>query len=451
MDRIITAYLSEWKERQTRKPLIIRGARQVGKTYTIEAFAEENYSVLIKINFEERPDLKPFFTTNNVEEILQNLEIYFGEKITTSGTLLFLDEIQACPEAIVALRYFLERKPDLHIIAAGSLLDHTLNDLQYSMPVGRVEFAYMYPLNFHEFLGAINEQSLVEFLRNYELGGDVPLPIHQKLLGFIRLFYRIGGMPEAVKVYKQTGSLIEVQRVHESLIRSLEFDFSKYGTKSQQQLMARLMNYIPKAIGHKFKYANFDNSIRSDSIKRALDLLNTSRIVHLVHSTKANTIPLKHGVNEKVFKPLMLDIGLMNHILKLPVTEMEGQNFHHEGGLAEQFIGQELISSPPHFMEQGVYYWMREKRNAAAEVDYLSEVDNQIVPIEIKAGKSGTLKSLQVFVVEKQLDKAIRFNAGLPSSTQVDTSIKIANTIKEVKFELISLPLYFIHEFRRFV
>lgn len=451
MKRFFTEYLIDWKNRSHRKPLIVRGARQVGKTFTIEEFGNENFDKVIKVNFEEAPELKQFFITNNVRQIVQNLETYFGKKILLSGTLLFLDEIQTCPEAIVTLRYFYENIPDLHVIAAGSLLDHALNDLQYSMPVGRVEFAYMYPLCFYEFLDAVGETLLVEFLQNYNITKKIPSPIHNKLIGLVRLYFFIGGMPEAVNVYAETKSLINTERIHESIIKSLEFDFAKYGTRSQQITMTKLLRYIPKVTGQKFKYANFDNSIRSDAIKKALDLLGMSRIVQLVHNTKATRPPLEHGVVEKVFKTLFLDIGLSNHILKLRLTDMENISLYNEGSLAEQFIGQELLCMPPYFTETNVYYWMREKRNSAAEIDYVVQSGNQIIPIEVKAGKSGTLKSLQIFVTEKKLDKAIRFNSDLPSSVQVDTSIKINNTMTNVDFQLVSLPFYLVQEFSRFL
>ena len=204
MKRFFTEYLIDWKNRTHRKPLIVRGARQVGKTYTIEEFGNKYFDEVIIVNFEETPEVKQFFQTNDVEQIVRNLEIYFGKKIPLSKTLLFLDEIQICPEAIITLRYFYEKIPSLHVIAAGSLLDHTLNDLQYSMPVGRVEFAYMYPLCFHEFLNAINEKLLVEFLKNYRIQQKIPQPIHNKLIELVRLYFFIGGMPEAVEIYAET-------------------------------------------------------------------------------------------------------------------------------------------------------------------------------------------------------------------------------------------------------
>jgi len=451
MKRFFTGHLIEWKSRKHRKPLIVRGARQVGKTYTIDEFGKRYFKDVVKVNFEENAELIQFFQTNDVKKIIKNLEIYFGKKIQFSDTLLFLDEIQMCPEAIVTLRYFYEKTPELHVIAAGSLLDHALNDLQYSMPVGRVEFAYMYPMCFYEFLEAIDEKMLIEFLKNYELSQQIPQPIHHKLIDLVRMYFLVGGMPEAVKIYTETKSIIDTEITHESILKSLEFDFSKYGTRSQQITMTKLLRYIPKITGQKFKYVNFDHSLRSDAIRKALDLLNMSRIVHLVYHTKATGIPLEHGAVEKVFKTLFLDVGLSNHILKLRLTDLENISLSNEGSLAEQFIGQELLCLPPYFTENDIYYWTREKRNSAAEIDYVNQSGNKIVPIEVKAGKTGTLKSLQIYVTEKKIDKAVRFNADLPSSVHVDTSIKINNKMERVNFQLISLPLYLVHEFARFL
>ncbi len=451
MKRFFTDYLNEWKLRKHRKPLIVRGARQVGKTYAIEEFGEENYSQLIKVNFEETPELKQFFITNNVLQIIQNLEVYFGKKILLPDTLLFIDEIQICPEAIVTLRYFYEKLPNLHIIAAGSLLDHALNNLQYSMPVGRVEFAYMYPMCFYEFMMAVDEKQLVDYLRNYKIQQKIAQPIHDKLIELTRLYFFIGGMPEAVKVFSESKSLIDVERVHESIIKSLEFDFAKYGTRTQQITMTKLLKYVPKVSGQKFKYVNFDDSIRSDAIKKAMDLLSMSRVIHLVHNTKAANVPLEHGLVEKTFKTFFLDIGLSNHILKLRLTDMESISLNNEGSLAEQFVGQELLCLPPYFTENNIYYWMREKRNASAEIDFVVQSENQIIPIEVKAGKTGTLKSLQIFVTEKKLKKAIRINADLPSVVEVNTSIKIENGMKKVNFQLTSIPFYLVQQYSHLI
>ena len=449
MKRFFTDYLIEWKDRESRKPLIVRGARQVGKTYTIEEFGKNHFSNIIKINFEETFEIKDIFNTNNIDDIIQSIEIYFNQKITEKETLLFFDEIQVCPEAIVSLRYFYEKKPDLHIIAAGSLLDFTLNDLKYSMPVGRIEFAYMYPMNFYEFLLALDENLLYEYLKQYKIGQEINKTVHEKALGLLRLYFIVGGMPEAVKTYVQNKNLIDVERIHESIIKSLEFDFAKYSTKNQQYILVRLLRYIPKVIGNKFKYSNFDNSIRADKIKKSLELLEMSRLVYLIYKSSAGSLPLDYSVNNKIFKPLFLDIGLSNHILKLDILKLKDLVLANEGSLAEQFTGQQLITTGPFYKEKNLYYWLREKRNAEAEVDYIIQVGNKIVPVEVKAGKTGKLKSLQVFMFEKHLSTAIRINSDLPSSVQVQTKIKIENKLQSISFKLISIPLYLVLEIER--
>lgn len=449
MKRSFELYLIDWKSRKNRKPLIIRGARQIGKTYTVESFAKNNYTNYVKINFEEKPELKDFFKTNDIVDVKQNIETYFGINIIEEKTLLFLDEIQQCPEAIVSLRYFYENFPNIHLIAAGSLLDHTLNEIKFSMPVGRVEFAYMYPMDFYEFITALGEGSLVEYLKNYSLGMSISSPINIKLLNLVRLYYFIGGMPEAVNEYAETKDLISVERIHESVLKSLEYDFAKYGTKSQQSILITLLKYIPSGIGKKMKYVNIDSSLRSDFIKSALQLLKMSRIVHIVKNTKANGVPLDQGANNKLTKPLFLDIGLANHILKLRLNDIENLLVINEGSMAEQFIGQQLLTTGPEYLESDIYYWVREAKNAAAELDFVTELDNHIIPIEVKAGKTGTLKSLHIYMTKHKLKKALRFNTDLPSSTAISTKVTLDKKVQSVDYDLLSLPLYMVLEYKR--
>ncbi len=449
MYRHFSTYLLDWKKREHKKPLIIRGARQVGKTFAVEEFGKSNFKQFFKINFEETPELKNFFATNDVKETLQNLEMFFDTEINLKETLLFLDEIQVCPEAIISLRYFYEKIPQLHIIAAGSLLDHTLSDLKFSMPVGRVEFAYMYPMDFYEFLLANNEKKLVNFLKKYTFDKKINTVFHQKLLKYLRLYFFIGGMPEAVKVFVERSKLVDVERVHESILKSYEYDFAKYGTGTQQEIMSRLLHFVPKNICQKFKYVNFDNSIRSNITKEALNLLQKSRIISPITYTKASGVPLSQNINERIFKLLFLDIGLVNHSLKIRLKNIEDLLTINEGALAEQFVGQEFISFEPYFLENNLFYWIREKQNAEAELDYLAEVDDKVVPIEVKAGKTGSLKSLQVYVAEKNVKTAIRFNTDLPTVADVKIKISLNKQLKDVDFKLISLPFYLIKEFKR--
>ena len=449
MKRNFESYLLDWKNRKNKKPLIIRGARQIGKTYTIDAFAKNNYINVIKLNFEEKSELKDFFKTNDVVDIKQNIESYFSVNLTEENSLLFLDEIQQCPEAIVSLRYFYEKLPGIHVIAAGSLLDHILSEMKFSMPVGRVEFAYMYPMDFYEFIIALGEESLVEYLKNYSIDKPISMPINIKLLNLVRLYYFIGGMPEAVNEYAQTNSLVSVERIHESILKSLEYDFAKYGTKTQQSILITLLKYIPSGIGKKIKYVNIDSSVRSELIKPALKLLEMSRIVHVVKNTKAFCIPLEVGSNKTLVKPLFLDIGLANHILKLRLIDIENLLVANEGSMAEQFIGQQLLSTGPKYLESDLYYWAREMKNAAAELDFVTEVDNHIIPIEVKAGKTGTLKSLHIYMAEKKLQKALRFNTDLPSSALVSAKVKVGKENRDVNYDLVSLPLYMVLESKR--
>ncbi|MCK5539089.1 MAG: ATP-binding protein, partial [Bacteroidales bacterium] len=446
MYRDFTKYLIEWQNRKFRKPLIIRGARQIGKTYTVCEFAKNKFQLFVHINFEEKPELKDFFKTNNIAQTIENLELYFNIKISDTKTLIFLDEIQICPEAIVSLRYFYEKRPKLHIIAAGSLLDHTLSNMPFQMPVGRVEFAYMYPLNFVEFLNAINEPALVAYIKNYSLDKEVNIVIHEKLLKLVRKYYFIGGMPEAIKVYANTNSFIDVERIHESIIKSFEIDFSKYGTSSQYHVLQQLLKYIPNAIGRKFMYSKAMPNIRTEKIKSALELLEKSRIIQLIKNTSANGVPLESGVNSKSFKPTFLDIGLVNHILKLRLIDIDNLITVNEGFLAEQFIAQNMITTTPFYIDSQLYYWQRDKKNAEAELDFVEEINGRVCPIEVKAGKTGSLKSLNIFVKEKSSKLALRFNADLPSKVDVDTKINMGKEIKSVKFKLTSLPLYLVSE-----
>jgi len=340
MERKFTRYLEEWRLRKTRKPLIVRGARQIGKTYTIEEFGETNYERFVKVDFEENPELVGLFLTNDVLRIRQDIEVFFNTKLIDGKSLLFLDEIQLAPKAIAALRYFYEKMPEVDVIAAGSLLDHALNDLGFPMPVGRVEFSYMYPMDFLEFLSAARETSLVDFIQRYQFPQAISYPIHEKLLRYVRLYYVIGGMPEAIKKFVGENNLPEVERVHESILKALEYDFSKYGNRSQQNTMIKLLKYIPTALGQKFMYSKAIPEQRAESIRAVLELMEMSRLIALVRSTSASGVPLSMGVNDRAFKPLFLDIGLANHLLKLRLTDVDSLITINEGSLAEQVVGQ---------------------------------------------------------------------------------------------------------------
>lgn len=443
MKRFIESYLMSWKSNPYRKPLIVRGARQVGKTFVIDKFGEENFKYYLKINPEQEGNLKIIFQNKKPELIVNELSALFGIPIIEGETLLFIDEIQLVPEAIAALRYFYEQMPGLHIVAAGSLLDHVLNELPYSMPVGRVEFAYMYPLNFKEFLLAVKQDGLVGYVDGFSFDGSFSQVLHEKIIEYLRLYFFIGGMPEAVKVYAETNNLIEVEKVHMSILTSLQYDFAKYGTRKQQELLKDCLIYSAKNVGRKVKYVNINKNVHSSYLKEALLKLELSRIVHLVHKTESSKVPINQYEDNDVFKPVFLDIGLSCSLSRIKITDIGNLITDFEGVLAEQFVGQELIASFDYYEDAKLYYWAREAKNANAEIDYVFQIGNKIYPIEVKAGKTGTLKSLQVYLTEKNKHVGIRLNLGLPSMGNDLTAIVNTKGQKQnLTYDLISLPLY---------
>jgi predicted AAA+ superfamily ATPase len=449
MKRDITQLFSEWKQRENRKPLLLRGARQVGKTYAVEQFAKDNFDHYLKVNLEEQPELKSLFRKNNTKTILDELSVLFKTSIEPGKTLFFIDEIQSCPEALVTLRYFYEQLPALHVIAAGSLLDHTLNEMKLSMPVGRIEFCHMHPLSFKEFLWAMEEIKLADYLEKYTLNQEVSEPIHKKLLDLLRYYLFIGGMPEAVNVYAETRKLMDVERVHSSILTSLQYDFAKYGTRSQQQHLISVLKYIGQHPGSRIKYVNIEKEVRAANLKEAIRKLEMSRVVHLAKHSGSQGVPLSKHVKEEVYKAIFLDVGLSNSLNKIQLTDPLKILTLNEGAVAEQFAGQELLTLPPAYYEPALFYWVREEKSAAAEVDFLFQHNNKVIPIEVKAGKTGTLKSLHVYLFEKKIKTGVRFNTDTPSFGAFRTKVRSGTKSGDLNYYLLSLPLYMINQMPR--
>ncbi len=451
MYREISSELFTWKNRENRKPLIVRGARQVGKTYLIEEFARMHFKNCVTVNIEEQVELKALFKNFDVDRILDELAILFSTTISTGNTIIFFDEIQACPEAIVSLRYFYEKHPHLHVIAAGSLLDFTLREMNYSMPVGRVEFCYMYPMNFKEFLLALSQEKLISYIEDYEPNRDFSQVIHQRLLEYLRVYLFVGGMPEAVKTYITQKQLAEVERTHSQILTALQYDFAKYGTKQQQDHLRSVFRYCARNVGKKVKYTNVEREVRSENLKQAFQRLQLSRLIHLVHHTNADRIPLLNGIKENVYKSLFLDIGLANHLSAIRLIKLEDILTNNEGALAEQFIGQELLLLAPPYLDSKLYYWTREERNASAEIDYVFQWNNYLFPIEVKAGKTGSLKSMHIYLFEKKFKTALRFNIDRPNIGTFRTKVNARGKQSEIEFNLLSLPLYMCFQLPRLI
>ncbi|RKX88053.1 MAG: AAA family ATPase [Spirochaetes bacterium] len=449
MKRDIENYLSSWKKRESHKPLIIRGARQVGKTWSVNALAE-TFPYYIKIDFEENRDAISYFRDNNVERIINEISLSTGIPIIDNETLLFFDECQLCPDVLKSLRYFFEKRSGLHVIAAGSLLDFTLNELKYPMPVGRVEFMYMYPLSFCEFLSALNKQNLRQFIESYILNKDIPPIIHNQLLEALRNYYFIGGMPEVVKEYINSHDFLSVQRIQTELTTSIQNDFSKYTNKNELHYLSEVFLYLARNTGKKIKYSNINNQVRSNIVKKAIESLVLARISHRVYHSQGDGIPLGAEIKPEHFKTSFVDIGLSNRICGLELTNTLDMLTIREGLLAEQFAAQELVASFLPFEDRELYYWIRQNKNANAEVDYLTTVNNRVIPIEIKAGTTGSLKSLHVFMVSKiKSPFAVRLNLSSPSVTETNHKIRVEGEDKIVDFKLVSLPLYLISQVRR--
>ena len=395
MKRIITSKLLSWKNQSSRKPLIVRGARQVGKSWSISDFGEKHFEgQLHLVNLEKRLDWHGVFEQNlDAVRILQELEILLDVSIDIKKDLLFFDEIQACPKAISALRYFYEQIPDLAVIAAGSLLEFALQDI--SFPVGRVQIINMYPMNFAEFLRAMGRERLGEIVSNSPI--EQAKPIHDLLQAELRKYFFIGGMPECVKTYVATGKMKTVQQVQSDLIDTYRQDFSKYAPYADKRCLNEVLFSTAGKVGQQIKYAHLSESFSNPTIKKAFHLLTTARLLHKIRATSAAGLPLGASASEKKFKALFLDIGLLSHLsgLSLPIEYVKSRLLNiFKGALAEQFVGQEFLASG----QKELFYWARNAKSSNAEVDYLIAKNGNIVPIEVKNSASGRLKSLHLLL-----------------------------------------------------
>jgi len=441
-------HLKEWYRSRRRKPLVLRGARQVGKSTLIRQFAANNQMALAEINLERHLYLDAVFKTLDLNRIIYELEAVAGQKINSEDTILFLDEIQGTPHAIQALRYFYEERPDLPVVGAGSLLEFTLADHNFSMPVGRITYYHLGPLTFKEFLSATSPD-LEKYLTEFRIGEEIPLAAHKKLLNRQREYLFVGGMPEAVQLFIDEDSLTEVTTVQRSIADTYQDDFAKYAKQKDLVLLQQVFRYIPRGLGKKVKYSNMVRGEPSIRVKNVIELLANARICHQVFHSHCTGIPLYADINPSAYKLLFMDVGMVNHICGndwLFLESVDERDLVNEGGLAEQFIGQHLLH--PHQTPQ-LSYWLREGKTSNAEVDYVISRGNLIVPIEVKAGKSGALKSLQQFVFRKRVGTAVRFDLNPPSVQNVKNVIRTKDGNHEVEYTLMSLPLYMVEELPR--
>lgn len=403
MKRDLRNYLEEWANDPNRKPVLLRGARQVGKSYLARDFGK-TFTNFIEINFEFTPGLKTVFEKDlDPVRIIRDLSIILGQPITPGKTLLFLDEIQECPAAVKSLRYFYEKMPLLHVIAAGSLLDFILDEI--GLPVGRVMPLYLYPLSFFEFLSAVGKEHLRHEIYNHNPVEEFPVFLHQQLLGLIGEYMAVGGMPEAVKQWIEYGDLSSCLKIHRLLIDTYRQDFAKYAEKKNQKYVEMVFNAIPRLSGKKFIFRAVSKEVRSRELRPALELLAKAGIAHIINHSSSNGLPLGSEINPQVSKVIFLDVALAQSVLGIdygtwiidPVSAIINR-----GAITESFVGQELLAYSPVTMKSELYYWVREIRGSMAEVDYVTGINGKAVPIEVKSGITGSLKSLHIFLEQKR-------------------------------------------------
>ncbi len=437
MRRLLEAELRAWAQNPKPKPLLLRGARQVGKSYLAEQICS-NFQNRFVINFErnEQQKFKQLFTEKSPAEILEYIKFLYNIDLRASNSILFIDEIQSCPEAITSLRYFYEDFPCLHLIAAGSLLDISLSQNSISVPVGRIDYLYIHPLNFLEYLEANQKPHYIEYIRQLSLTKVAKLDLHDELMQEIKKYILVGGMPAVLNKFIESSETYQEAFVEQnSILETFRDDFRKYASRSEQKYLRLVFDSIPMQFANKFMFSRVDPEQKSLALKKALFLLEEANIAKLIYQSNPNSQPLAVGVNHKFFKVNFLDCGLANRIFNMAIPELSELKFEglHAGKITEQFCCQELISYTNPRIRQDIYYWAREDKSQAAEIDYLVDINNTVVPIEVKSSHNGRLKSLKIIMDTYKLQLGLKISA---------ERLSLDNKI-------LSLPLYAISELPR--
>ncbi|MBI1871717.1 MAG: ATP-binding protein [Chlamydiae bacterium] len=440
-ERAIIKYLEKWKDRPDRKPLILRGARQVGKTVSVKLFAEKRFKDLIYLNLEDPDHERLFRSPLSLEEFDKIIQIKFGKILREGETLLFIDEIQNAPFLAKLLRFFYEKRPLLHVIAAGSLLEVKLHKEEISFPVGRVEYAYLYPLNFFEYLEAKKEDRLLHFLNHFSFKENIPEAISQMAEKFFEEYLFVGGMPEVVQHFVEHQNFSDLDRLYHALLTSYAEDTHKYASLAKVKYLVHCLETAPLFAGQCITYENFGGShFRSREMGEALETLEQAMLLHRAMATHQSSLPLTVK-NKKPPKLLFLDVGLVNYRLGLreKLIPFETMNDFYRGKISEQVVGQHLLSLDERAQNR-MLYWYREHPGSSAEVDFVIVAQGKIIPIEVKSGKTGRLRSLKEFVKQSGIKKTVRVYRGPFRIEEV--------SIEGVNFKLISLPFYLLPRIR---
>lgn len=415
--------LGKWRTDPYRKPLILRGCRQVGKSWLINEFGKE-FDQFVVVNFEKNKLVHQYFEADlDIPTILEKLSLHTNIKIIPGKTLIFFDEIQSCIGALQSLRYFKEELPELHVIAAGSLLDFALNKV--GVPVGRVQFMQLHPLSFAEYLTALNLQHLRDFL----LRGEHDPIIHEQAIELLKNYMWLGGMPAVIDAWIKDKDPVICQRIQDEIIESYQIDFYRYAREHEIPHVTKVFTKIPSMLGKKFIYSRVDDGNRSEVIKNALLLLDTAGIAKRCFHTSAQFLPLGADSDDKKFKVFSFDIGITQRLLGLDVRQwlLQPLQLANQGEIAEQFVAQEMLAYSEFQKTCVLYYWHREARSSNAEVDFVTSKNGEIVPVEVKSSLSGSMKSLNIF---------------LESHPHSRYGLKISSGIFSKQQKLVEIPLY---------
>lgn len=434
MHRSLITKLVEWKEKPNRKPLILKGVRQCGKTYLLKEFGKLYYDSYAYFNFEENENLKMVFEKDfDISRIIFELGLYFGKTIQAGKTLLILDEIQECGKALTAMKYFCENAPEYHVVCVGSLLGIALQQ-QLSFPVGKVEFLNLYPMSFYEFLRAVCPETIVDFMENFKEGDVIPDLISQRLVTFLNQYYIVGGMPEAVEVWRNTNSIEQVESVQQSIINSYELDFAKHAPIKDFPKLTAIWRSIPIQLARentKFIFSHVKKGWRSKDLEDALEWLINAGLVHKVCKIEKPYMPLSSYADDTSFKLYMSDIGILRKLSKLPyevILNTTPMYKEFKGSMTENYVLCELLKS----VDDTAYYW---SSGNTAEVDFVIQSNAEIIPIEVKSGKNVKAHSLSEYR-KKYMPKY-----------SIKTSLKNEINGKEV----LNIPLYLISKIKNFV
>ena len=410
-NRLIDSELEKWKNENSHKPILLRGARQVGKSSAVRNLAKK-FDYFLEINFEEDKVAKEVFETSNLTPRLLCEKLYaiYNVPIIAGKTLVFFDEIQACIPVISSLRFFYEQQPELHVIAAGSLLEFALEELP-SFGVGRIRSLFMYPFSFAEFLEANENTGLLTAINKASLENPMDEILHRKVLYLLKLFMLTGGMPAVVAKYVTEKDLHQCQQVLDDLIISLRDDFAKYKKRISAVQISAAFDSVIRQVGSKFVYIDKEQIYSAFQLKNAVELLIMAGLIIPVTHTSANGLPLGAEINPKYRKLFLLDTGIFQRLLGLQLSDIllnDDFDAINKGGIAEMFVGLELLKSSSFYQQTRLFYWQREERNAHAEIDFVVQQNMDIVPIEVKSGKQGKMQSMYLFIKEKSSKIGIR-------------------------------------------